>query len=115
MQKQEYELVSTYQTEAKTSIELENIEGKNYETEEVADIARLYKELKKFSTLTKTLQLSLQNWKLFPSTPSSSDNCFKKLSSMLVPFLFALLSCWDVFSDSSLRKVTVKLQNSKEK
>ena len=74
-----------------TNVELENVERENDETEEVADIARLYKELEKCSTLTKTLQLSLQNWKLFPSNPSSRDNCFKKLSSMLVPFLFALL------------------------
>ena len=74
-----------------TSIELENVERENDETEEVADIPRLHEDLKKYSTLTETLQLSLQNWKLFPSYPSSRDNCFKKLSSMLVPFLFALL------------------------
>ena len=74
-----------------TNVELENVETENDETEEVADIARLYEELKKCSSLTETLQLSLQNWKLFPSTPSSRDNCFKKLSFMLVPFLFALL------------------------
>ena len=62
----------------------------NDKTEEVADIPRLYEELEECSTLTETLKLSLLNWKLFPRNPSSY-NCFKKLSYMIVPLMFALL------------------------
>ena len=79
----QYELVPMYPPVGETKSEIKNVEKQNEDAEEVANIKRLYEELKKCLTLTETLIKSLEHWKEFPPRPPT-DTYFKKLSQTLV-------------------------------
>ena len=80
----QYELVPMlFPPVGETKLEIKNVEKQNEDAEEVANIKRLYEELKKFSTLTEILIISLEHWREFPPRPPT-DTYFKKLSQTLV-------------------------------
>ena len=66
-----------------TKSDIENGEKESEVTEEVADIARLYEEIPKCSTLSERLKIIFEHWKVFPPRPST-DTYFSYLLRILV-------------------------------
>ena len=73
--------ISPPEEDTKSDIKYVGKESEN--TEEVADIARLYEEITKCSTLSERLKKNFEHWKVFPPRPST-DNYFSYLLRILV-------------------------------